>query len=84
MKRSIGIAPSKDIHVPLGEITAVDCEMVKKPLDLSDGPVVVKMKSKGEGCLPQTLRVTLVNGKMHMNVTNTGQGDLHRPRGQNI
>ena len=34
--------------------------------------------------LPQTLRIALVNGKIHMNVTNTGQGELHFHRGQNI
>ena len=58
--------------------------MLKKSSDLSDGPVVVKMESQREDCLPQTLRVALVNGKMHMNVTNTGQGELHLHRGQNI
>ena len=42
------------------------------------------MKSQKEDCLPQTLRVALVNGKIHMNVTNTGQGELHLYRGQNI
>ena len=35
------------------------------------------MKSLIENCLPQTMRVELVNGKIHMNVTNTGQGELH-------
>ena len=35
-------------------------------------------------CLPRTLRVVLVNGRMHMNVTNTGQEELHLLRGQNI
>ena len=44
-KRSIGITPSKDIHLPVGKTTAIDCEMVRKPSDLSDGTVVVKMKS---------------------------------------
>ena len=58
--------------------------MIRKPSDLSDGPVVVKMKSQREDCLPETLRVALVNGKIHMNVTNTGQGELHLHRGQNI
>ena len=42
------------------------------------------MKLQREDCLPQTLRVALVNGKIHMNVTNTGQGELHLHRGQNI
>ena len=60
------------------------CEMVKKPPDLSDEIVVVKMKSQREDCLPQTLRVAVMNGKIHMNVKNTGQGDLHLLRGQNI
>ena len=58
--------------------------MVKKPPDLSDGLVVVKMKSQRKDCLPQTLRVAVMNGKMHMNVKNAGQGDLHLLRGQNI
>ena len=31
------------------------------------------MKSQREDCLPQMLRVAVVNGKIHMNVTNTGQ-----------
>ena len=51
--------------------------MVKKPTDLSDGPVVVKMKSQREDCLSQTLRAVLVNDKIYMNVTNTGEGELH-------
>ena len=34
--------------------------------------------------MPQTLRVTLLNGKIHINVTNTGQVELHLLRGQNI
>ena len=42
------------------------------------------MKSQREDCLPQTLRVSVMNGKIHMNVQNTGQGDLHLLRGQNI
>ena len=83
-KRSICITPSKDIHLPVGKTTAIDCEMVRKPSDLSDGPVVVKMKTWREDCLPQTLIVALVNGKVHVNVTNTGQGELHLHRGQNI
>ena len=83
-KRSIGITPSKDIHLPVGKTTAIDCKMVKKPSDLSDGTVVVKMKSQREDCLPQTLRFAVVNGKMHMNVTNAGQGELHLYRNQNI
>ena len=83
-KRSIGIIPTKDIHLPVGKTTAIDCEMVRKPPDLSDGTVVVKMKSQREDSLPQTLRVAVVNGKIHMNVTNTGQGELHLLRGQNI
>ena len=45
-KRSIGITPSKDIHLPVGKTTAIECEMVKKPQDLSDGTVVVKMTSQ--------------------------------------
>ena len=42
------------------------------------------MKSHREDCLPQTLRVALVNGIIPMNVTNTGQGELHLHRGQTI
>ena len=80
-KRSIGITPSKDIHLPLDKTTAIDCEMLKKLPDLSDGTVVVKMKLQREEYLPQTLRVAVVNGKIHMNVTNTGQGELHLHRG---
>ena len=82
--RSISITPSKDIHLPTGKTTAFDCEIVKKPPDLSDGTVVVKIKLQREYCLPQTLRVTVLNGKIHMNVTNTGQGELHLHRGQYI
>ena len=58
--------------------------MVKKSSELSGGPVVLKIKSQREDCLPQTLRVALVNGKIHRNVTTTGQGELHIYRGQNI
>ena len=83
-KRSIGITPSKDTHLPVGKTRAIDCEMIRKPSDLSDGTVVVKMKSQREDCLPQTLKVAVVNVKIHMNVTNTGQGELHLHRGQNI
>ena len=42
------------------------------------------MKTQREDCLPQPMGVTLVNGKVHMNVTNSGQGELHLHRGQNI
>ena len=59
-KRSIGITPSKDIYLPIGKTIVIDCEMLRKPSDISDGPAVVKMKSQREDCLPQTLRVTLV------------------------
>ena len=83
-KRSIGIIPTKDIHLPVGKTTAIDSEMVRKSPDLSDGTVVVRMKSHRKDCLPQTLRVAVVNGKIHMNVTNTGQEELHILRGQNI
>ena len=83
-KRPIGITPSKGIHLPVCKTTAFNCEVVKKSSDLSDGPIVVKMKSLREDCPSQTLQVALVNGKMHMNVTNTGQGELHLHRGQNI
>ena len=83
-KRSIDTTPTKDIHLPVVKTGVFDCEMVKKPSDLSDGPVVVKMKSQREDCLPQTLRVALVNGKIHMDITNTGQGELHLYGGQNI
>ena len=30
-KRSIGITPSKGIHLPVGKTTTINCEMVKKP-----------------------------------------------------
>ena len=76
--------PTKNIHLLVGKTTAFDCEMVRKPSYLSDGPVAVKMKSQREDCLPWTLRVALVNGKIHINVTNTGQGELHIYRGQSI
>ena len=58
-KRSIDITPSKDIHLPVGKTTAIDSEMVRKPPDLSDGTIVVKMKSQREDCLPQTLKVVV-------------------------
>ena len=74
-KRSIGIIPPKDIHLPVGKTAPFDCEIVNKPSGIPDGPVIVKMKSQREGCLPQTLRDALVNDKIHMNVTNTGQGE---------
>ena len=83
-KTSTYITPTKDIHLPVGKTTAFDCEMVKKLSDLSECPVVVKMKSQREDCLPQTLRVAMVNGKICMNVTNAGQRKLHIYRGQNI
>ena len=72
------------MHLPVGKTTAFDCEMIRKPSDLADGPVIVKMKSQRDNCLPQTLRVALVNGKIHMNVTNSGQGELHMYKDQNI
>ena len=83
-KRPIDITPTKDIHLAVGKTTAFDYEMVKKPSDLSDGPVVVKMKSQTEDCLPQTLGVALLNSKIHMNITNTGQGEFHLYTGQNL
>ena len=82
--RSIYITPIKDIHLPVSKTTAFDCEMIKKPSNLADGQVVVKMKSQREDCLPQTLRIALVNCKIHMNVRNTGEGELHIYKGQNI
>ena len=42
------------------------------------------MKSQRADFLHQTLRVTVLNGKIHINVTNTGQGELHLHRDQNI
>ena len=83
-KRSIDIMPTKDIYLIVGNTTAFDCEMVKKPSDLADVPVVVKMKSQREDCLPQTLIAAMVKGKIHMNVKNIGQGELHIYKGQNI
>ena len=44
----------------------------------------MKMKSQREDCLAQLLRVALVNGKIHMNITSTGQRELHTYKGQNI
>ena len=41
----------------MGNTTAFDFEMINKPTDLADGPVVVKMKSQKVDCLPQTCRV---------------------------
>ena len=82
-ERSINITPIKGIHLPVGKTTVFDCEMLKKSSDLADSPLVVKMKSQREDCLPQTLRVTLANGKIQMNVTNTAQGELHIYKGQN-
>ena len=61
--RSIDITPTKDIHLPTGTTTAFDLEMVKKSSDLSDGPVVMRMKSQGEDWLPEILKVALVNSK---------------------
>ena len=57
-KRSIDMTPTKHIHLPVGKTTAFDCDMVKKPSELSYGAIVVKMK------LPQILIVALVNGKI--------------------
>ena len=83
-KRSIGITALNDIHLPGGQTTAVGCEMVNNPPDLLDDTVVVKMKSQREDRLPQTLKGPVVNGKIHMNDTNTGQGELHLHIGKNI
>ena len=83
-KKSIDITPTKNLHLPVGITKAFDSKMAEKASDLSDGPIVVKMKSQTEYCLPQTLRIPFVNGKIHMNVTNTGQGGLCIYRGQNI
>ena len=47
--------------------------MIKKPSDLADGPVVMKMKSQRKDCIPQTLKVDLVNGKCYMKGKNTSQ-----------
>ena len=82
-KRSIDTSPIKDIHLPIGNAIALDCKMIEKPSDLVDGPVV-KIKSQGEDCLPQTLRVESVNGKIDMNVINTWQGVSCIYKGQNI
>ena len=67
-KRSIDIIPTKNLCVSVGKSTAFDCEMVKKPPDLTDVLVIVKMKSQRDSCLPQTMEVELVNAKIHMNV----------------
>ena len=50
--------PTKDVHLPEGKTMAFYFEMVKKPSDLSGGPVAVKMKLQREDCLSQTLSVT--------------------------
>ena len=83
-KISMGITLSKYIHLPVGETTALDSEMVKNPPRPFRWYSSSKMKLKREDCLPQTLKVALVNGKMHMNITNTCQGELHPHRGQHI
>ena len=75
-KRSIDITHTKDIHLPVGKTQAFDCEMVNRPSDLSEGPVSVKMKSQREDCLPETLSC-IGEWKIHMNVTNTSQAELH-------
>ena len=41
-KRSIGIIPTKDIDLLVGKTKTIDCEIVRKLPDLSDGTVVVK------------------------------------------
>ena len=74
--RSIDITLIKYIHLPVGETTAFDCKMIKSS-DLAEGPVLLKIKSQREDCLPQTLRVEYINSQIHMIVTNTGQGQLY-------
>ena len=69
-----------NIYVNLVHIDGMHATLNMAP-DLAYGPVVVKMKSQREDCLPQMLRVALVNGKIHLNVTNTGQGELHIYKG---
>ena len=51
--------------------------MLKKPSDPAYGPVSLKRESQREDSLTQTLRVDLVNGKIHMNVISTSCGQLH-------
>ena len=58
--------------------------MVKKSSDFVDGPVTMKIKSGGDYCLPQTLRVELVNDRIHIIVTNTGQGWWHLFKSETI
>ena len=58
--------------------------MVRKALGVADHPVVVKINSQREDCLPQTLRAELVNGKTYIKVTNTGQREVHIYKDQNI
>ena len=43
-KRSIGITPSKDIHLPVGKTTAIDFEMVRNP----PGPFRLYSSSENE------------------------------------
>ena len=76
-KRFIDITVVKNIHVPLGKTTVSDCKMNKKLSDLTDHPVIGKIKYKSNECLPQNLRVEMVSGKIHMNVSNTGDDNLH-------
>ena len=48
-KRLICVIPIKDIHLPVGKTTAIYREMVRKLPGLSDGTVVVKIRSQRVG-----------------------------------
>ena len=81
-KRSTDITQTKDIYLPGGKTRTFDCDMMKKPSYFADGLVTVNMKSQRKDHLSLTLKVELMNGKIHMNITNTGQGQLHINQGQ--
>ena len=53
-KRSIDITPRKDMCLPVGKTTVFYFEMVKRPSNLTDGPVVLKMKPQRDTYSPQT------------------------------
>ena len=45
-KRSIDIIQTKDISLPVETTKTLDYRTLKKPLDLTDGPAILKRKSK--------------------------------------
>ena len=52
----------------MGITEAFEGQEVKKPPDLTDGPVIMKMKSRRNECLPHTLRVDIVSDKIHVSM----------------